>query len=528
VGAGGPFARGLRGGLLVCGTTSDAGKSFVVAGLCRLLARQGVRVAPFKAQNMALNAQVTAEGAEIGHAQWVQAIAAGVEPEAAMNPVLLKPTSDRASQVVVMGRPTGVQTAAEYHESKRALLPVVLAALTDLRRRFDVVICEGAGSPAEINLLDGDIVNLPLARAAGLPAIVVGDIDRGGVFASLYGTVALLPDDLRACVRGFVVNKLRGDPALLGDGCADLEARCGVPTLGVLPMADGHLATRAGGSAGREGGAIVDIDNEDSLALDRVDPEPPAAGAASPRATDVLDVAAIRWPRVANAGDLDPLSLEPDVRMRWVRSIAELGVPDLVVLPGSKDTRGDLAWFRASGLADAVGRADAAIVAVCAGLQMVGDRIDDPDGVEGPPGTDKGLGWLPVTTAFRGDKVLDRPSGTAASGPGTGHPVTGYRIHHGRVTPTGGADTWLTTGDGSPLGWHTGAVAGTTLHGLFECDAFRAGVLSWAASRRTKHWQPGDLDFSATRLHRLDRIADLLDAHLDLDRVGELIAEGAP
>jgi adenosylcobyric acid synthase len=538
VAAGGPFGRGLRGGLLVCGTTSDAGKSFVVAGLCRLLARLGVRVAPFKAQNMALNAQVTAEGAEIGHAQWVQAIAAGVEPEAAMNPVLLKPTSDRASQVVVMGRPTGVQTAAEYHGTKRALLPVVLDALADLRRRFDVVICEGAGSPAEINLLDGDIVNLPLARAAGLPVIVVGDIDRGGVFASLYGTVALLPDDLRACVRGFVINKLRGDPALLGDGCAELEARCGVPTLGVLPMADGRHATRADdnddsdagdkGDDGDDGGAIVDIDNEDSLALDRVDPEPPAAGDTSPGATDVLDVAAIRWPRVANAGDLDPLRLEPGVRVRWVRSIAELGRPDLVVLPGSKNTRGDLAWFRAAGLAEAVERADAAIVAVCAGLQMVGDRIDDPDGVEGPPGTDKGLGWLPVTTRFRGDKVLDRPSGTAASGPGSGHPVTGYRIHHGRVAPNGGADTWLATGDGCPLGWHAGAVAGTTLHGLFEADAFRAGVLSWAASRRTKHWRPGDLDFAATRLHRLDRIADLLAAHLDLDRIADLITEARP
>jgi adenosylcobyric acid synthase len=321
----------VKGGLLVCGTTSDAGKSFVVAGLCRLLARQGVKVAPFKAQNMALNAAVTADGSEIGHAQWIQALAAGVEPEAAMNPILLKPTSDRSSQVVVLGRPTGVLTASEYHEAKRSLLPVVLDALAGLRDRFDVVLCEGAGSPAEINLLDGDLVNLPLARAAGLPAVVVGDIDRGGVFASLYGTVALLPDDLRATVRGFVVNRLRGDPALLGDACAELERRCGVPTLGVLP----HLG-------------VVDIDNEDSLALDR--PPPPVPGHGS----DVVDVAALRWPRVANAGDLDPLRLEPGVQVRWVRSVAELGRPDLVVLPGSKNTRGDLDWFRGTGLAVAV------------------------------------------------------------------------------------------------------------------------------------------------------------------------------
>jgi len=547
----------LRGALMVCGTTSDAGKSFVVAGLCRLLARRGVAVAPFKAQNMALNASVTRDGAEIGHAQWVQAVAAGVEPEAAMNPVLLKPTSDRSSQVVVMGRPVGVQSAAEYHATKRALFPVVLDALADLRRRFDVVICEGAGSPAEINLLDGDIVNLPLARAAGLPAIVVGDIDRGGVFASLYGTVAVLPDDLRATVRGFVVNKLRGDPVLLGDACADLERRCGVPTLGVLP----HVG-------------VTDIDNEDSLALDRTDPEPstgsmpgsaptsarrvgagtrsgagtgPGAGTAAGDAAasvdhvvgsggvgaggelgDVLDVAAMRWPRVANAGDLDPLRLEPRVHVRWVRSVAELARPDLVVLPGSKNTRGDLAWFRSTGLADAVERSDAAVVAVCAGLQMAGGSINDPDGVEGPPGTDEGLGWLPVTTDFRGDKILDRPAGRSVAGPASGQAITGYRIHHGRVRPDG-ATPWLVDRPGCEvLGWHAGRVAGTTLHGLFESSGFRAGVLRWAARRAGKRWTAGEVDFAAARLARIDRIADTIEAHVDVDRLTALIAEASP
>jgi adenosylcobyric acid synthase len=496
---------GLRGGLVVTGTTSDAGKSFVVAGLCRLLARRGVAVAPFKAQNMALNAAVTAGGAEIGHAQWVQAVAAGVEPEAAMNPILLKPTGERASQVVLMGRPTGVMAAAEYHAAKTGLWPVVLDALADLRSRFDVVVCEGAGSPAEINLLDGDLVNLPLARRAGLPAVVVGDIDRGGVFAALYGTVAVLPDDLRATVRGFVVNRLRGDPALLGDACADLERRCGVPTLGVVP----HLG-------------VADIDNEDSLALDRADPAPAGDG-------DVIDVAALRWPRVSNAGDLDPLRLEAGVQVRWVRSVAELGRPDLVVLPGSKDTRGDLAWFRRTGLAAAVERSDAAVVAVCAGLQMAGDRVDDPGGVEGPPGTGKGLGWLAVATDFRGDKVLDRPAGRAESGPGRGTDVAGYRIHHGRVQASGAVAPWMVAAGGEILGWHDGGrVAGTTLHGLFERDAFRAGVLGWAAARSGKAWAPTGVDFAAIRLARLDRIADALETHLDLDRVAALIAEGAP
>jgi adenosylcobyric acid synthase len=499
----------VRGGLLVCGTGSDAGKSFLVAGLCRLLAGRGVRVAPFKAQNMALNAAVTAGGAEIGHAQWVQALAAGVNPEAAMNPVLLKPTGDGASQVIVMGRPVGVQSARDYHGSKRNLLPVVLEALADLRSRYDVVICEGAGSPAEINLLDRDIVNLPLADAAGLPAIVVGDIDRGGVFAALHGTVELLPPHLRRLVRGFVVNRLRGDPALLGDACADLERRCGVRTLGVIPHIPG-----------------ADLDAEDSLTLDRFAAGEPTSGACVD--VDVLDVAAIRWPRVSNAGDLDPLRLEPQVAVRWVRSPAGMDRPDLVVLPGSKNTRGDLAWFRSTGLADAVTRATGrgtAVVAVCAGVQMLGGRIDDPGGVEGPAGTDSGLGWLPLATRFDGDKVLDRPTGLAVAGPGAGQRVSGYRIHHGRVGPLDGAAAWLVADGGEALGWHADGVCGTTLHGLLEDDGFRAAALRWVADRSGKRWRPGGVRFVDARFERFDRIASAIEAHVDLDRLGVLIEE---
>jgi adenosylcobyric acid synthase len=495
--------------LLVCGTGSDAGKSFLVAGLCRLLAGRGVKVAPFKAQNMALNAAVTAGGAEIGHAQWVQALAAGAEPEAAMNPVLLKPTGDRASQVIVMGRAVGVQSARDYHDAKRDLLPVVLGALADLRSRYDVVICEGAGSPAEINLLDRDIVNLPMADAAGLPAIVVGDIDRGGVFAALHGTVELLPPHLRRLVRGFVINRLRGDPTLLGDACADLERRSGVPTLGVIPYLPG-----------------ADLDAEDSLTLDRFAAGDPAFGAGGD--VDVLDVAAIRWPRVANAGDLDPLRLEPHVAVRWVRSPADLDRPDLVVLPGSKDTRGDLAWFRGTGLADAVTRAaggGAAVVAVCAGVQMLGGSIDDPAGVEGPAGTDTGLGWLPLATRFDGDKVLDRPAGAAVSGPGDGQRVSGYRIHHGRVVPLGGAAAWLVADGGEVLGWHADGVCGTTLHGLLEDDGFRAAALRWVAARSGKRWRPGTVRFMDARFDRFDRIAAAIEAHVEVDRLGSLIEE---
>jgi adenosylcobyric acid synthase len=499
----------MRGGLLVCGTGSDAGKSFVVAGLCRLLASRGVKVAPFKAQNMALNAAVTADRSEIGHAQWVQALAAGVEPEAAMNPVLLKPTGERASQVIVMGRPIGVQSAGDYHGSKRDLLPVVLDALTDLRARYDVVICEGAGSPAEINLLDRDIVNLPLAHAAGLRAIVVGDIDRGGVFAALHGTVDLLPAHLRKLVRGFVVNRLRGDPALLGDACADLERRSGVPTLGVVPHIPG-----------------TDLDAEDSLTLDRF-----AAGDPTPEAAidaDVLDVAAIRWPRVSNAGDLDPLRLEPHVVVRWVRSPADLGRPDLVVLPGSKDTRGDLAWFRSTGLAEAVHRVahgTTTVVAVCAGVQMLGGRIDDPGGVEGPAGAETGLGWLPLATRFDSNKVLDRPAGLAVAGPGAGQRAAGYRIHHGRVGPTGVAVPWLVADGGEVLGWCAGGVCGTTLHGLLEDDGFRDATLRWIADRSGKRWRPGNVRFAEARSARFDRIAAAIEAHVDLDRLYAIIEE---
>jgi adenosylcobyric acid synthase len=497
-----PWLDDMTGGLVVCGATSDAGKSWMVAGLCRILSRRGVRVAPFKAQNMALNAAVTIDGAEIGHAQWVQAVAAGAEPQASMNPVLLKPTGERTSQVVVMGEPRGVFSAADYHELKVDLRGAVLDALADLRRRFDVVVCEGAGGAAEINLLDRDLANLPLAAAAGFPAIVVGDIERGGVFASLYGTVELLPEALRGWVRGFVVNRLRGDPALLFDACAELERRCGVPTLGVVPMVEG-----------------TDLDAEDSLALDRWGTVGPDAG---------LDVAVVRFPRVANFGDLDPLRLEPAVGVRWVRAVTELGRPHLVVLPGSKATLADLDWFRATGLADAVVASGAPVVAICAGLQMAGERIDDPLGVEGRAGSANGLGWLPVTTGFEASKVLDRPAGSAVADPGAGEPVSGYRIHHGRVRASRDAGPWLIAADGTPLGWRSERVLGTTLHALFENDKVRAAILRWAAEQAGVSLpEASPISFAAAREARLDRIADTLAAHLDLDTVLALVGQGA-
>ena len=497
-----------RGGLMVCGTTSDAGKSHVVTALCRLLARQGVRVAPFKAQNMALNSFVTPSGHEIGRAQGVQALAAGAEPEVAMNPILLKPTGERSSQVIVMGRPVGHLDAAEYHEAKPALFDTVIAALADLRRRFDVVICEGAGSPAEINLLDRDIVNLRLARAAGLPAIVVGDIDRGGVFAALFGTVALLPDDLRPLVKGFVINKFRGDPALLGDGLADLERRCGVPTLGVVPWIHD-----------------VALDAEDSLALEGHRPR--AAGEA---VADSVDVAVIRLPRLSNFTDFDALGIEPGVGVRWVSRPAELGDPDLVILPGTKATVADLEWLRGSGLDRAVERAATRpggplVLGICGGYQMMGRELVDD--VESGKGAVSGLGWLDTRTVFAPTKVTRQRRGSWA-----GHRVAGYEIHHGLVTARPGAAPWLQlddldgcTGDGcgDP---RVGPWVGTTLHGLLEGDGFRAALLRAVATRRGKRWEPAGVSFATAREAQFDRLADALEAHVDMPAVGRLIAAG--
>ena len=490
---------------MVCGTNSDAGKSHVVAGLCRLLARRGVRVAPFKAQNMALNSYVTPSGHEIGRAQGVQALAAGAEPEAAMNPVLLKPTGERTSQVVVLGRPTGHLDAAGYQRRKPELFGTVLDCLADLRSRFDVVIAEGAGSPAEINLLDGDITNLRVAHEAGLPAIVVGDIDRGGVFAALYGTVALLPEPYRGLVRGFVVNKFRGDPVLLGGAPAELERRCGVPTLGVVPFLHD-----------------VALDAEDSLALAGPRPEPPG-----PPVADTLDVAALRLPRMSNFTDLDPLGVEPGVRVRLVDDAGALGDPDLVVIPGTKATVADLDWLRARRLDRAVaGLAGSLVLGVCGGYQMLGlSLVDD---VESGRGAVPGLGWLDVHTVFGPGKVTRQRRGTAM-----GQRVSGYQIHHGRVRPGGGAPPWVHLDDAygreeeGAVEAHGARVLGTTLHGLFEEDGLRAVFLTEVARRRAKTFVPAGVSFRASREAQLDRLADALETHLDLAAVEDLIALGA-
>jgi len=494
----------VRGALLVAGTGSDAGKSTLVAGLCRWLARQGVRVAPFKAQNMALNSGVTPDGAEIGRAQVLQAAAAGIPPEAAMNPVLLKPSGDRTSHVIVLGRPAGLADAAAYQERKAALRTTVLAALADLRARFDVVVCEGAGSPAEVNLRAGDLVNMGLARAAHLPTIVVGDIDRGGVLAAFAGTLALLEPADQALVAGFVVNRFRGDPALLAPGLDAVRAATGRPTLGVLPYLEG-----------------LTLDAEDSLV-------PFAApSAVRPAGRDGLTVAVVAHRRLSNVTDVDALAAEPGVAVRLTTSPVEVERADLAVVPGTRATVGDLAALRALGIDEALARraaAGAPVLGICGGYQLLGAEIDDP--VESGAGRVPGLGLLPVTTRFAADKVLARPRGRGAA-VGAGVPAAGYEIHHGRTARHGGAPL-LVRDDGGEDGCARGAVLGTTWHGLLEGDAWRAALLRWVAERRGRRFTPAGVSFAAVREASLDRLGDLVADHLDTDAIARLVAHGPP
>ena len=501
--------------IMVQGTASSVGKSILTAGLCRLLRRRGLRVAPFKAQNMALNAAVTAAGGEIGRAQFVQAEAAGVVATVDMNPILLKPEGDARSQVVVLGRPIGSMSAVEYHAKKPELRRVVVDALDRLRAAHDVVVIEGAGSPAEINLKDRDLVNMFVAGAADAPVLLVGDIDRGGVFAAFVGTVELLPADERARIAGFLVNKFRGDPALLQPGLDMLTARTGIPVVGVVP----YLRN-------------LRIADEDSVSLDH------RRRRAGDPATS-LDIAVVRLPRISNYDDVQPLEHEPGVSVRFSDTADDLGDADLVILPGSKCTVADLDWLRARGIADAVverARRGRPVLGICGGYQMLGEVIDDPHGVESPVARVLGLGLLPVTTRFGRDKVTAQVEAAIAApsllGTDPGAAVTGYVIHMGRVSPSPasrpgaaaapfmlrrlGVDT-IETAEGA-LGYG-GAVVGTALHGLFGNASVRAALLATLRRRRGLAAAPA----AETADDDLDRVADTLAASLDLPRLDAIL-----
>ena len=483
-------------GLLVAGTTSDAGKSTVTAGLCRALARRGVRVAPFKAQNMSNNSMVCVgsadspdgAGVEIGRAQWVQALAARATPEAAMNPVLLKPGSDNRSHVVLMGRPWGELASSNWLEGRRALAETAHQAFDDLAARYDVVVAEGAGSPAEINLRAGDYVNMGLARHAGLPTVVVGDIDRGGVFAAFLGTVALLSAEDQALVAGFVVNKFRGNLDLLAPGLRDLERLTGRKVYGTLPW---H--------------SDLWLDSEDALDLE----------GRRATGTGVRRVAVVRLPRISNFTDVDALGLEPDLDVVFASDPRALGDADLIVLPGTRATIADLAWLRARGLDRAVLAHVAAgkpLLGICGGFQMLGRVISDPHGLESPAGSVAevdGLGLLDVETTFESQKELRLPRGEALA-----VPASGYEIHHGRTTTGDGVEEFLG-------GARDGRVFGTMWHGSLEGDALRAAFL-----HETLGLAPSGTCFAAARERRLDLLGDLMERHVDVDALLDLARNG--
>ncbi len=494
--------------LMVQGTMSHVGKSVLVAALCRILRQDGLRVAPFKAQNMALNSFVTPDGCEIGRAQAVQAEAAGVEPQAEMNPILLKPEADHRSQVVVMGRPVGSFTAKEYHEMKPRLLPVVLDALERLRSTFDVVVVEGAGSPVEVNLRAHDLANMGLAVRVGAPVLLVGDIDRGGVFAQLIGTLELLEPQERFLVKGLIINKFRGDKSLLSPGLQFLEQRAGIPVAGVIPYWE-ELALPA----------------EDSVALE---------GVAQKRRHGVLDVAVVRLPHISNFDDVDPLGGEPGVGIRFVRAGEELAQPDLILVPGSKTTMADLAFLRTSGLAQAIIMAAAqgsAVVGICGGFQMLGLEIVDPDHVESEQPYATGLGLLPVVTIFQRNKITNQVEGEVVCDYGLlagcrGLPFKGYEIHIGSSARLGVEAPFVLlrrSGEGCQVaegalggnGW----ILGTYVHGIFANDDLRRRILSNLALRKGVTLPK----VKALRQDPHDRWAAVVRAHLDMGLIYRLL-----
>ena len=503
--------------IMVQGTMSNVGKSLLVAGLCRVLAQDGLRALPFKAQNMALNSYVAEGGFELGRAQAMQAEAAGVEPEPVMNPVLLKPASDVGSQVMVMGRPVGTMPAREYFAYRKRLRGVVCDAYASLAARADVVVIEGAGSPAEINLGRDEFVNMGMARIARAPVLLVGDIDPGGVFAQLAGTMELLSPEDRAMVRGLVVNKFRGDPSLLAPALGPFGERLGAPVLGVVPYL--HL----------------DLDDEDSLAP-RLYSE---AGAAPRRGGAPLDIAAIRLPRLSNFTDLGELERHPLMDVRYVSRAEELGRPDLVVLPGTKNTMADLAWLEDSGIAaclQALARTGTPVIGICGGYQMLGEALDDPLGCEGgAPSSRRGLGLLPVETVFGEAKELGRCTATVRAAQGfwnslDGRKVAGYEIHMGetRVRERLGARPAVTRdADGAVIGYTAGSVLGTYLHGFFDApgvaDALAAALLR---ARGLPDLGARTEPREAYRTRQYDALADGVRGALDMDLLRRIIETG--
>lgn len=500
--------------IMVQGTMSNAGKSLLAAGLCRIFKQDGYSVAPFKSQNMALNSFITEEGLEMGRAQVMQAEAAGIKPSVYMNPILLKPTNDTGSQVIVNGEVLGNMSAREYFAYKRRLFPDVMRAFESLAEQYDIIVIEGAGSPAEINLKADDIVNMGMAKRAHAPVLLVGDIDRGGVFAQLYGTVELLDEDERAMLKGLIINKFRGDKTILDPGVSMLEEKTGIPVVGVAPYLN------------------IEVEDEDSL-TDRFS-----------RNSEVglIDIAVIRIPRISNFTDFNPFESISGVSLRYVHSVKELGNPDMIILPGTKNTMEDLLWMRQNGLEAAVLKAAAAgkvIFGVCGGYQMLGETLSDPHGVEAG-GQIKGMGLLPMDTVFAEEKTRTRVKGKFAPLQGileglSGTQLEGYEIHMGESVRREDAGqmteiaNYAAQSDSTLKadGAYRNNVYGTYVHGVFDKEEVAVRIVEGLA--RAKGISMEDInavDYQAFKESQYDILAAALREHLDMDRIYAIMEEG--
>lgn len=497
--------------IMVQGTMSNAGKSFLAAALCRIFAQDGYRTAPFKSQNMALNSYITREGLEIGRAQAMQAEAAGVEPSVHMNPILLKPTSHVGSQVIINGEVFSDMNAMEYYRRKQEFIPAVMDAFHALERSCDVIVLEGAGSPAEINLADHDIVNMGMARMADAPVLLVGDIDRGGVFASLYGTVELLKPEDRVRVKGLIINKFRGDKAILEPGLRMIEEKLGIPVLGVVPMSD------------------IDIEEEDSLSS-RLE----GRGYSTADSACGIDIAVVRLPHISNFTDFQMLEQEGNVFVRYVSAAQQLGKPDLVILPGTKNTMEDLKWLRESGLEGGILRLverHVPLIGICGGYQMLGRTLSDPDGAEGG-GSIRGMGLLDVDTVFRTQKTRTRVSGILAGEsrffPGCiSCEVSGYEIHMGETKISGNAASKIVLPGGRADGAERedGLVFGSYLHGLFENRKLVTALITALAEKKGISLEISAFNWEDYKETQYDKLADVVREALDLEAIYRMMEE---
>lgn len=497
--------------IMIQGTMSNAGKSLLTAGLCRIFRQDGYRVAPFKSQNMALNSYITSEGLEMGRAQVMQAEAAGIEPSVLMNPILLKPTNDTGSQVIVNGEVLGTMSARDYFKYKKNLVPDIMKAFRALAEKNDIIVIEGAGSPAEINLKTDDIVNMGMAKMADAPVLLAGDIDRGGVFAQLYGTVELLEPEERNRIRGLIINKFRGDKTILDPGIEMLEEKCGIPVVGVAPYLD------------------IQVEDEDSL-TERFD---------RGQETGLIDIAVIRIPRISNFTDFNPLESIPGVSLRYVKHTSDLKNPDVIILPGTKNTMEDLRWLRESGMEALILKAadrGTLIFGICGGYQMLGETLSDPHGVEAG-GSMRGMGLLPMDTIFAEKKTRTQVTGRFLDLDGDYETLsevefTGYEIHMGDSVRRNPAKPCTSvrdevTGKEKTEGTFTRNVCGTYVHGIFDKEETALALIRAAGKKKGVDVSRMEgVDFASIKEQQYDILAAELRKHLDMKKIYEILEQG--